>query len=165
MKKILLFFITVSFISCSVSKTSTVKTMDVVGSGIIYKPVVADLIVKEEKVSAVISYSSTENTMDNAKNEVVRKALNNASGDVLVEPVFESITKNGITELTVKGWAGNYKNFRPVEEKDIKLLEIKPSLHKANVYESVVDVKKKKTGLWVTLGLLFVAGLMIPSLL
>ena len=137
--------------------------MDIVGSGIIHKPVIADLIVKEERVSAVISFSSADNTMDNAKNEVVRKLLNNAAGDVLVEPTFESITRNGTTELTVKGWAANYKNFRPVEEKDIKLLEIKPSLHAANVYESVVAPKKKKTGLWVTLGLLVLGALLIPS--
>lgn len=67
-------------------------------------------------------------SLENAKNEIIRELLNENNADLLVEPKFESKTKNGKTELTVTGWLAYYKNFRTIEEKDIKLLEVRPAI-------------------------------------
>lgn len=98
-------------------------------------------------------------SLDAAKNEAVRDLLKEKNADILVEPTFDSSTKMGKTTLTVHGWVANYKNFRPVEEKDIKFLEIKPNyLQKAETYQPVTEKKKTKG-----LGWLVVAGLAIAG--
>ena len=164
MKKTFLLFMAISLVSCSVTKTGTAKTMEIVGSGVIHKPIIADLIVNEEKATATTTFSNVK-SFESAKIAGVRKLLNDFSADVLVEPSFESTTKNGKTILTTTGWPANYKNFRTVEEKDIKLLEIKPGLiQKANVFEAAVETKKKNMGLWATLGALLIGGLIVSVL-
>ena len=118
--------------------------MDVVGPGVIHKPVVVDLNVKSEKVEVTTTFNGIE-SLENAKNNVVRKLLKEQDADVLVEPTFETVTKNGKTELTVKGWPANtYNNFRPIEEKDLKLLEVKPSYLQKSGYISASNSREKK---------------------
>lgn len=67
-------------------------------------------------------------SLENSKNEIIRIVLNENNADLLVEPKFDSTTKNGKTELTVSGWLAYYKNFRTIEEKDLKLIEIRPAV-------------------------------------
>ena len=130
--------------SCTTTKSSTSKTIDIVGAGVIHKPIVADLEVNPIKTSKTVELKNVL-SLDNAKNEVVSELLKERNADLLVEPTFESKTKNGKTQLTVYGWTATYKNFRPIEEKDIKFLEIKPNvLQKANTYEPIIELKKKK---------------------
>lgn len=165
MKKIILLLaLSIIFASCSVTKSGTAKSMDIVGPGVIHKPIVVDLNVDSEKSEATSKFSGIE-SMDNAKNDVVRKLLKEKNADVLVEPTFETMTKNGKTELTVRGWPATYKNFRPIEEKDLKLLEVKPSyLQKAETYQAVTEEKKKNKGLWVVLGTVILGGLLATTL-
>jgi hypothetical protein len=113
--------------SCQTVKTGTAKSIDISGVGVIHKPVIADLDVKEEKITKTIMLKNLE-SLENAKNEIIRELLNENNADLLVEPKFESKTKNGKTELTVTGWLAYYKNFRTIEEKDIKLLEVRPAI-------------------------------------
>lgn len=159
MKKIILIFaITLSVISCTTTKSGTSKTLDIVGSGVVHKPVIADLDVNQEKVSKTVELKNVL-SLNAAKNEAVRDLLKEKNADILVEPTFDSSTKMGKTTLTVHGWVANYKNFRPVEEKDIKFLEIKPNyLQKAETYQPVTEKKKTKG-----LGWLVVAGLAIAG--
>ena len=158
MKKILLFLSLIILASCSTTKSGTSKSIDIVGPGVIHKPVIADLDVKEEKISATSSFNKVE-SMESARNEVLRKALKSANADVLVEPSYESITKNGKTELTVYGWPATYKNFRQVTEEDIQFLEIRPHyLQKAEVSETSSTEKSSGKGWLWTLLVLAVAG-------
>jgi hypothetical protein len=113
--------------SCQTVKTGTAKSIDISGVGVIHKPVIADLDVKEEKITKTIMLKNLE-SLENAKNEIIRELLNENNADLLVEPKFESKTKNGKTELTVTGWLAYYKNFRTIEEKDIKLHEVRPAI-------------------------------------
>lgn len=164
MKKFLLLILIAVFASCSTTKSGTSKSLDIVGPGVIHKPVIADLDVKQQKVSSTATFSQVK-SMANVRNEVIRKALKENNADVLVEPSFESVTKNGKTELTVTGWPASYKNFRQIEEKDLKLLEVKPNLlQKAEVNETTVE-KKKNTGLLITLGALLIGGLVAAAAL
>lgn len=157
MKKIILLSIIIAITSCSTSKSGTAKTMDIVGSGVMHKPVVVDLDVKQDKVEKTVEVKNLT-SINNAKNEVIRDLLKERNADVLVEPSFYSTTKGSKTELTVYGWTANCKNFRQVEEKDIKFLEIKPSLlQKADVYQPITEKKKAN-------GFLLGTGIVILSL-
>lgn len=165
MKKIILLFtLGIVITSCSVTKSGTAKSMDIIGPGVLHKPIVVDLNVKSEKSEVTTTFSGIE-SIQNAKNEVVRKLLKDQNADVLVEPTFETLSKNGKTELTVRGWPATYNNFRPIEEKDLKLLEVKPSyLQKAETYQPIIQEKKKRTGLWIALSAILVGGLVATSL-
>ncbi|MDG4950559.1 hypothetical protein NLM59_06460 [Weeksellaceae bacterium KMM 9724] len=144
MRKILTTALVVfSLASCSTVKTGTSKTMDIVGAGVIHKPVIADLTVSQRKVSKTVTFTKME-TLEAAKNNVVRELLKEHNADVLVEPTFESTTTAGKTELTVYGWTATYKNFRQMEESDIKFLEVRPSfIQKAEASQSVLSTFKK----------------------
>jgi hypothetical protein len=125
--KISVALLSLTLFSCQTVKTGTAKSIDISGVGVIHKPVIADLDVKEEKITKTIMLKNLE-SLENAKNEIIRELLNENNADLLVEPKFESKTKNGKTELTVTGWLAYYKNFRTIEEKDIKLLEVRPAI-------------------------------------
>jgi hypothetical protein len=125
--KISVALLSLTLFSCQTVKTGTAKSIDISGVGVIHKPVIADLDVKKEKKTKTIMLKNLE-SLENAKNEIIRELLNENNADLLVEPKFESKTKNGKTELTVTGWLAYYKNFRTIEEKDIKLLEVRPAI-------------------------------------
>src|ERR1039458_322350 len=101
--------------SCTVLKTNTAKSMDIYGSGVIQKPVVVDLDVKEAKVTGT-STETQGKAIDMIKQEAVADAIKKASADILVEPTFETITSNGKITVTVTGFPGTYKNFRIIKD-------------------------------------------------
>jgi predicted thioredoxin/glutaredoxin len=137
-------FLSLTIFSCQTVKTGTAKSIDISGVGVIHKPVIADLDVKETKIIKTITLKSME-SLENAKNEIIRELLNENNADLLVEPKFESKTKNGKTDLTVTGWLAYYKNFRTIEEKDIKLLEVRPAIiNRVETNQSTILEKLKK---------------------
>lgn len=162
MKKVVLSLaIAGALVSCATTKTGTAKTIDIVGSGVMYKPVIADLNIQQEKVSKTVTVSNIE-SLEVAKNQAVRELIKENKADLLVEPTYESSTQNNRTELTVYGWPATYKNFRQVEEKDLKFLEIKPSyLQKAETTQPAVQEKKGNGLLWGILGAAAIAGVAI----
>ncbi len=106
--------------SCSSLKTNTAKSMDIYGAGVIQKPVIADLLVKETKITGF----ATGTGVENVKSMAIANAINKANVDVLIEPMYEITTTSGKTTVTVTGFPGTYKNFRPMVEDDVKLLEM-----------------------------------------
>lgn len=130
--------------SCKTIKSGTAKTIDISGVGVIHKPVIADLEVSQEKTSKTMTLKSME-SLESAKNEIIRDLLNENSADLFVEPKFKSVTKNGKTELTVTGWLAYYKNFRMINESDLKLLEIRPAvIHRVETNQTAIVEKSKK---------------------
>ena len=128
-------------VSCTTLKTGTSKTMDIVGPGVIQMPVVADLNVRPNKVSLTKTFSKSQSATANT--DVVRELLKRENADVLVEPTFESTTSGMKTEVTVYGFPATYVNFRPIEEKDVKLIEVTPGLlQKADTKTSSVEIIK-----------------------
>ena len=164
MKKILLLaFAVSSLISCSTVQSGTSKTMDIVGTGVIHKPVIADLNVSQEKVSRTMTFTNLQ-SLETAKNSVVRELLKEKDADVLVEPTFDSSTKNGTTELTVYGWAATYKNFRQVEEKDLKVLEVRPNfIQKAETTQPATELKKGGGIGWIIGGAALVVAAVLAA--
>ena len=90
---------------------------------IVVRPIIADLIVGQLKVTGVaVSRMETE---ANLKRLAILDALEKSHADVLIEPTYETVIKhevgtNGkvhnITTVKVSGYPGIYKNFRSSNE-------------------------------------------------
>ncbi|GAA4517230.1 hypothetical protein [Sphingobacterium thermophilum] len=147
MKKIFLIVLAATALtSCSTIKSGTLKSMDIIGPGVIHVPVLADLEVQPNKQQLTRTYTKVI-TMEMAKNNVIRDLIKQHNADVLIEPTFESETKSGATTITVKGWPATYKNFRQITKEDVAILEVAPHyLQKATsvVVSEHEGTKKRK---------------------
>lgn len=132
---------TLFFASCtSIFKTTTYKTSDVNGVGVIQNPVLVDLDVQEAKIEATVN-AKRGSSIEAVKEEAIIKAVKLAQADVLVEPQFDvESSKAGVT-VTVKGFPAHYKNFRSAKPEDMALLKSKSS-RQANVYKSTTNENK-----------------------
>lgn len=148
MKKQIFAFICISatLFSCSVTKTNTSKTMDIYGAGVIQRPVIAELEVKEIKVTGTAS-TNQKISIDQIKQDAVADALKKANADVLIEPKYSTETIGNKTTATVTGFPGTYKSFKSAKNEDIEYMKI-GLLQKAEVNEPE-QVKKKKKGILV----------------
>lgn len=165
MKKITNFFFLIVpvflLMSCAATKTktSTSKTMDIYGAGVIHKPVLVDLIVSETKVTGTSSLKEGA-SFESAKEEAVADALKNSNSDVLVEPVYVTETVGGSIAATVTGFPAVYKNFRQIKAEDLPLLETGVT-QKAKVAEPATVVaprRKKNVGLIILGSLALLVG-------
>lgn len=158
MKKII-FSIGIAFLfaSCSVYKTTTTKTMDVSGGGIIQTPVIVDLDVKPNKVSGTAT-GKKEVPIENVRQSAIADAVKSANADVLVEPRFETTITSSNKTIVVSGYPANYKNFRQMTNADTTLIQVS-SLYKASVYEPATVQKKsgKKGRGYLVLGAIVIA--------
>ncbi len=159
MKNYLFVFISISslfLVSCATLKTSTSKSLDIYGSGVIQKPVVADLNVVQTKVTGFAKETASQ-SVESIKQKAVADALKKSSSDVLIEPKFETETKGGYTTATVTGWPATYSNFRVISPDDVPLLQA-GVLQKAEVYTPPTVEKKKGTG-WLVATSVILLGL------
>ena len=147
--------------SCTVSKTTTSKTMDIYGPGVLQKPIVVDIDVKETKVTGTATSSSNEN-LEYVKQAAVADALEKSNSDVLVEPKFKTQTSNGKTSAFVTGWPATYKNFRPIKPEDVELLQVGIA-QKATVYQAPKEIKKRGSGIWVVIGIAAVGVVLLTN--
>ena len=135
----------ISLSSCQVIKTRTAKAIDIQNNGIIQKPTIADLEVKSPKVTGTAT-SIGKQTIETVKNNAVSDATKKANCDLLVEPIYETETTAGVTKVTVIGYPATYKNFRPIVEEDIKLIQVGSS-KKVNTSENSPIKKRSKIGI------------------
>lgn len=153
MKNIVLFIVAIAFlaISCTTTRTTTSKRMDIYGSGVVQLPVVAELVVKETKVSGSARTASGQ-SVETVRNNAIANALKSANADVLIEPIFEVETNRGGTTVTVTGFPGNYVNFRDATPDDVPLLDM-GILQKATVNEGQQkETRTPRSGLIAGLG-------------
>lgn len=111
------------FTSCTTTRTSTIKTMDINNTEITQKPTLVDLDVKETRVIGT-AISQQGELLENVKELAISNALKQSNADVLVDPKFETETKGGKTTVTVTGFPASYINFRPLKEEDTKFISI-----------------------------------------
>jgi hypothetical protein len=158
-KNLMLFFVLVIVTSCStanrvvspreINNPLNVEATEAVRTII---PVVADLEVSQDRISVNKIFPKIE-SMDIAKNEVLRLALIIHKADFLLDPTFESTVIKNKTEITVTGWPVYYKSIKQIEQKDSKALKRMPiNLQKATAEEYLPLEKKKKVGLWFAVG-------------
>ena len=144
MRKIIYLIVIFAFItSCIMKKTetATTKTLDINGAGVILKPTIVDLDVNGAKVSGRAVAKFGENIED-VKILLVAEVLRKANADVLVEPRYAFETVNNETTISVSGYPATYKNFRPIKEEDLKLINLGIS-QKAEVIEPSPSIKKQ----------------------
>ncbi len=155
-----------SFSSCTVLRTHTTKTSDIYGLGVIQKPLVVDLDVKDKRVSGTASTSFKGEKIETIKNNAIYDALQNSKADVLVEPRFDTETSGDRTTVTVTGYPANYKNFRPATINDTTYLKLGIS-RTAKSYEPAIDLKKKGVGAAVgaTVGSVLLVIILLGALL
>ena len=124
MKKMLsVIAVTIAFASCGniKSTTNTSKSLSIYGSGVIQKPVIVDLDVKQTKVTATAS-GKEGSSIEALKAQAVSVAVKNAQSDVLVEPTYIIVTNKGTSTVTVSGFPATYKNFRDITMEDVPLI-------------------------------------------
>ena len=144
MRKIIYLIVIFAFMtSCIMKKTetATTKTLDINGAGVILKPTIVDLDVNGAKVSGRAVAKFGENIED-VKILLVAEVLRKANADVLVEPRYAFETVNNETTISVSGFPATYKNFRPLKEEDLKLINLGLS-QKAEVIEPSPSIKKQ----------------------
>lgn len=129
MKNILFFLISLLLISCSASmRTNTSKGTDIQNFGVIQKLVIADLDVKETKITgsatSILTTSITKQSLQDVKNMALADALKKANADILIEPIFDIAMAGNKIAVSVTGYPATYKNFRPITEDDLRLLQI-----------------------------------------
>lgn len=136
--------IVIVFASCSSTKstTNTAKTLNIYGSGVIQKPVIVDLDVKQTKVTATVNGKLGSN-IEALKAEAVSVAVKNAQADVLVEPTYTIVSNRGTSTVTVSGFPATYKNFRDITLEDVPLIKA-GILQTARVAEPTSIWGKKK---------------------
>lgn len=148
-------FTVVFFNSCTVQKStnSTVKSMDIYGSGVMHLPVVVDLVVSNSKVTATVSSSSTSTSIEDLKTAATSKAISDSQADILVEPSFVVETVGYEKTVTVTGFPANYANFRSITQDDVALLQV-GALQVADVSQNTTVNQQKsnshKTAIVVT---------------
>jgi len=137
----------ISLSSCQVIKTRTAKAIDIQNNGIIQRPTIADLEVSSPKVTGTAT-SVGKQTIETIKNNAIGDATKKANCDLLVDPIYETETTGGVTKVTVIGYPATYKNFRPIVEEDLKLIQIGSS-KKLNTSEIKPIKKRSAIGLIV----------------
>jgi len=128
MKKIFAGALIISFTwnvtSCNSLKstTNTSKTLSIYGAGVIQKPVIVELEVKQTKATATVS-GKIGSDIETLKAQAVSVAIKNAGADVLVEPTYTIVSISRTFTVTVTGFPATYKNFRDIKIEDIPLIK------------------------------------------
>lgn len=126
MRKLILFTLVAMLCSsCAVTYKTRTARMATVPTTFWTIPSLADLEVKEEKVSG-----SSEGDVNRRKfflgkkvqeDNAIAKALQSCGADVLIEPQFVyEYKKARLQKVTVTGYPGYFRNFRAVPYEDIK---------------------------------------------
>jgi hypothetical protein len=123
MKKLMIIAVSACYlVSCgTMSKSFTARTQQINKGEIVQNPLLADLDVKDIKVSGTATGKSIYR--EAVKQEAIANALKSSNADVLIEPSYEITTINDKITITVTGRPAVYKNFRTIKEEDIKLLK------------------------------------------
>jgi hypothetical protein len=138
--KVILFTISLfSAVSCSTVKTRTMNVMKITNTGVIQKQVLVDLIVDENKVTGIAKESKGVD-IEIVKNNAIYDALKKVNADILIEPTFEIEQSFQETKVTVVGYPGKYKNFRPITLEEMPLLD----LNKNEPHKAIIPIKKGK---------------------
>lgn len=143
--------------SCATTKESTVKTMEIYGPGVIQNPVIADLDVREQKVSGTAT--GRRSAAKTVRNLALANALETAHADVLIAPSYELVTKGGRTTATVTGFPANYKNFRHATPADSSLVTAGYMQHASTTVVDDAPVKRK--GIGAIVGTILTVGAVI----
>ncbi|MCQ2317133.1 MAG: hypothetical protein MJZ85_10740 [Bacteroidales bacterium] len=141
MKKLLLLSTMVLLMASCTTVKKTAKTTPIEPSVTQY-PTVADLDVKDrvEKTTSWVFNPINHISLDQRKKNLIADVLLENNADVLVEARYVHKVDGLFNHtLTVSGYTATYKNFRNVEESDIKVLYGEPPVTVVNVLDSTAS--------------------------
>jgi hypothetical protein len=144
MKTLLLFLWGVLLLTGCAAQTitqQTIRTDDIRGIPVVQNPVIADLDVKANKVTGKATLKQPINE-EMGKQNAIADALDKSQADILIQPVFRIETTGNTTTITVTGFPGNYKDFRPMDSTDIKRLSAIDATKKVDAYEPAAVTEK-----------------------
>ncbi len=109
--------------SCTSTRQVSVDADYVFKNGFLMaKPIVVDITVEKRKIEGRATIKNqtygAEVATQAAKNLAVIDAVKKGDADIIVQPLFEVESKNGVTTASVSGYAGKYKEFRQATEQD-----------------------------------------------
>jgi len=145
--------------SCaSVSKVETAKSTEIHGLGVLQNPTIADLNVREQKVSG--SATGRRSTTESLRALAVANAARAANADLLVAPVFVVETTGSRATGTVTGFPANYTNFRHATAADSSLVRADYAA-RVNTVAVEEGPPRKKSGGWVAAIATVVVGVVV----
>ena len=141
----------------NVTNSRTTRVLDVE-----HKPIIADLEVTDKKITGSASGKANA-SIDDLKKTAIGVALSSVSADVLIQPDFEIKSDDDKITVTVTGRTAIYKNFRPMTEADIPLINAGVSAQVTKFSSNVADpaTKPSKNGaIKVIVGITMIASLL-----
>lgn len=145
---------------------------------LLYTPTIADLEVKPDKIEGISELNLTNGVVGNVENlkeNAVSDALRKSKADVMIEPRYEIINSSSKTTVNVIGYAAYYKNFRTADTASIALIRKGLSVmntapittnNKVSSNNVQPNPSKNKNGkVWLILGIIFIAPLLIYGLI
>jgi hypothetical protein len=154
----------VALSSCTSTRQVSVDADYVYKNGFLMaKPIVVDITVEKRKIEGRSTIKNqtygTEVATQAAKNLAVIDAVKKGDADIIVQPLFEVESKNGVTTASVSGYAGKYKEFRQATVQDTLAFNLRQGYGSAVPdYVAPGEVKiTKKSGNPVVIGLVSVA--------
>ena len=149
--------------SCASLQTRTGHTKEVQGA-IVHQPVLADLNVRNTKVTGTAT-ASTGNSLDAVKNLALKEALTSAKADLLVEPTYEVQRNGSNTTVTITGFPATYMDFRTATTQDIALMDAGSRYMTSTAKAELAPEKKKGTGVFVAVAVAVavVLGLLVAG--
>ena len=105
------------------TRSVTAKSFDIVHTGAIQRPVVADLVASETRVRGTFSSAGLANVdLQALKDLAIDNALNSVNADILLEPRFDVTTTttgtSSVTIVVVTGYPATFRNFRNFADSD-----------------------------------------------
>lgn len=153
------------FTSCSTTKSTSYDYdyLMITKQGVIQRPLMADLDVRQEKITVSKTFRNT--TLAVAKQNIVKDFIKTASCDLVVQPSWDTEADAGMgksnIDISLTGFPASYKNFRNYEPKDSSLLisrnfVLGPDMP---VPTQTSSIKKKGKGIGKILTVLGLVGL------
>ena len=150
MKKQIFYSITLLFVtltSCKVTKMTKgdYDVMYITKTGIIQRPLVADLDVSKQRLTLTKTYSNVLPT--EAKENVVADFIKQNNCDVAIHPFFSTTTasneRSSVT-VTISAYTGNFKNMRDFQASDTIYIKVNHSIQNGIERDAPSEATPKK---------------------
>lgn len=96
----------------------TGKQQNVSNNLILQKPIIAELEVREAKVTNTTTVLSKQYNIEDAKQLALAELLRANKADILVSPDYDIVSDMNQITVTVTGYAASYKNFKSITAND-----------------------------------------------
>jgi hypothetical protein len=142
-----IFALSILTTGCKVTKQTKgdFDVMYITKTGIIQRPLVADLQVSDKRQSLTKTYNNA--LVSEAKENVIADFIKQYNCDLAVQPFFSTTTTSSdraSVTVTITAYTGNYKNMRDFQLSDTLFININHSINSPKEREVQADPNTKK---------------------